>query len=142
MSRRRGRAIGIAARVGWGLVVLLAGCGPTVAPAGTTDPRLVLDRAGDFAAADGPLVKLPPAVPGEVDQRADFRRQPGQPGVAVALRCRTPLADEAPRITLVQSSGDDAVDRALLAEPFVRPASEPAGDERCTVATALPRPSN
>lgn len=61
---------------------------------------------------------LPAALP------AGATRVAPAPGLAAIRRCRKPGSDEAPIAALLQSSGDDAFDRRLLARPQHRPADE------------------
>lgn len=63
------------------------------------------------------------------------------PGLAAVRRCRTSGSDDAPTVTLLQSSGDPAVDRALIEEPQTRLVEEAVElAARCWLETAITLP--
>lgn len=98
-------------------------------------PGTVLPPLGD--ALPEPMVELPANRLATDALPPDTRQVRPTPGVALATVCRRPGSRVAPTVTLVQSSGDPALDRRLLEERVIVPVEEPAGSEPCTLRAAI-----
>lgn len=98
-------------------------------------PSTVLPPLRD--ALPEPMVELPANRLATDRLPPDTRQVPPTPGVALATICRRPGTRTAATSTLVQSSGDPALDRGLLEQRVVVPVTEPPGPAICTLRAAI-----
>lgn len=119
--------------------VISAGCAMATFSALREDERAPFGDvpAGPRDALPAAAVELPPSV--ESSDLIPYRETdvPPTPGVALAIACRRLGARAAPRVTLVQSSGDPAIDRGLLDRRITMPRGERPGPEGCALRSAI-----